>query len=306
MPTMRPDGHPQHTSLPATSSEGAQPAHHPQVKPASPERGALSRDKDVAQTVRPHLVKSQTQIAHDVPVPQVPSKGQYQASKSAPMGVSSTKTGAKSSAVTDQRRTAQALMKADVHSLDLATQHLSQALIHICDKPEGFKSLIAVRPDSAWSALVCHDVSQVQALKGIDHQPLALNMSTTYSSPEAMGLKAGDPGVVSKSAKLRTEIFKGSMTPKPDGSTGVAGLYFAGTRLCRDPGDGNLVLGPSGRYNYNADVIGEAGGAMVAHLHAALLVGARVDREKIRCHPNHPGMQVLVDAIKQLMTPVED
>lgn len=228
-----------------------------------------------------------------------PDSGQYVGPKSVPAtGTAKKAEGALAPA--QQKQTAEALIAASHGGADAATQALCRSLLGMTAKPEGFKTLVASRPGADWHGLMCHDPGQLKGAKGDDHVKLAANLASAYSNSSAMNL--GDVSSAEQkkaSVGLRNELFKGSMSPKNDGSCSIKGLYFAGTRLIEERG--TFVLSPSARYLFNAEALGDRALLDVARAHAGLLLGAQIPQDKLICHPSHPHMQVLVDAIKAQM-----
>ena len=301
MPPLRPDGHAPHLPLPTSSDDSAKPTKAAHPKPI-PKAARPDADKDVSERADGAQPGRLSQSLHETLTLQVPKTGQWSASKTVPIQASHGKAEGEAQAASNQKHSADALIHAQPGHLDAATQELCLTLMGLTAKPEGFKSLIALRPSEDWYAVVCHDSSQSQAPKGVDHQVLAGNLSKTFATPEAMHLTGAAPAEAAKAGrKLRNEVFKGSMTPKADGSCAVAGLFFAGTRLCQDPSDGALLMEPSGKYQFASQTIGDKAVQLVAQLHATLLSGAGVSADMLKCHPKYPGMQPLVDAIKGRM-----
>jgi hypothetical protein len=287
--------------LPTSSDDSpkANGSAPPQAVPHAAPKGA---PQDLADASPTGQMNRLSQSLHEALTLKVPEKGQWAASRTVPVQPTHGKADGESHAASNQKRSAETLIHTSAQTMDAATKHLCQILMGLTAKPEGFKSLIALQPSKDWYAVVCHDSSQAQAAKGVDHQVLAGNLSKTFATPEAMNLTGATQADVSKAGRqLRNDVFKGSMTSKADGSCAVAGLFFAGTRLCRDPNDGTLWMEPSLKYQFASQTIGDKAVGLVAQLHATLLMGAGVSADLLKCHPNHPDMQPLVTAIKERM-----
>lgn len=297
MSSLRPDGRPPGGPLHTPSDETTKPAPKgaPKAQPAPAEAAT-----DKVAIPGPGHGEKLTRTSSESLRLKKPESSQYVGAKSVPV-TGTVKKAATAQAPAAQKRTADALIAASQGKADAAAQALCQQLMGMTLKPEGFKTLVAARPGADWHGLMCHEPAQLQLTKGEDHVKLAANLSVAYSSSDAMQLVGATPEEQKKaSIGLRNELFKGSMSPKSDGSCGVKGLHFAGTRLCQE--GGAYVLSPSVRYHFNAEALGDVALLAVARAHAGLLMGAGIGQESIVCHPDHPKMQVLVDAIRAQMT----
>lgn len=308
MSNMRPDGRAPGTPLHTPQGQEADAPSGSTKAPTSPDRpsrGSRAPSPAPSDGVGKRITAGMSQSLHLRSPMKLPEGGQLASAKSAPASTTHAKDATKSlgsnASVTEQKRTAEALIDASGAAMSPRVKELCKQLIGMVDKKEGFKSLVATCHEPSFVGVVCHDASQLKGDKGVDHMPMARNMAHSFTTQESLGNMYGAPeDRKNASLKLRKALFGASMKSSSFAAK-PSDMAFFGTRMLRNSADGHLWLEPSGSYGFNSQAMRAEAHTAVAKLHANLLTGAGISAQSLQCHPNNDNMQALVDAIKQLM-----